>query len=167
MRNVTRPPEYRIYKPYKDDAGAASSFQLKITEDSDAPVGRKRKVEMFWVSCQQTGVNRETKNASFGWDDNTKSATMKIGLVDVGELLLFFSGKKEDLSLFHQNMSGNTVVKMKKSQNKSGPVISFQMSSKREGNPLVKISHYISLGEAEIITQLLKDFVSSYHNWRL
>jgi len=167
MRNVTRPPEYRIYKPYKDDAGAASSLQLKITEDSDAPVGRKRKVEMFWVSCQQTGVNRETKNASFGWDDSSKSATMKIGLVDVGELLAFLHGKKEDVNLFHQNMSGNTVVKMKKSQNKSGPVISFQISSKREGNPLVKISHYISIGESEIIAQLLRDFVSSYHNWKL
>tara|TARA_R100000005_G_C4886613_1_gene135563 strand:+ start:56 stop:559 length:504 start_codon:yes stop_codon:yes gene_type:complete len=167
MREVKRPPEYRIYKPYKEDSGAASSFQLKITNDSDAPSGRQRKVELFWVSCQQTGVNKETKNASFGWDDSTKSATMKLGLVDVGELLLFLEGKKEDVSLFHQNRSGNTVVKMKKAQNKSGPVISFQMSSKREGNPLVKISHYISMGESQIILQLLKDFVSVYHNWKL
>ena len=167
MKQVIRPTEYRIYKPYKESGGAASSFQIKITIDDEAHVSKRRSVDLFWVSCQQAGINKETGNAAFGWDDKTKSATMKLGLVDAGELLMVFQGKRSECNLFHKNPSGNTVVKLKQVESKSGPVIGFQMSSKREGMPLVKITHNISLGEAEIITQLLKDYVSAYHNWKL
>jgi len=163
MKKVDRPVEYRIYKPYKESGGAASGFQMKITHDSEAK-WNKRAVDLFWVATNQVGINPETKNPKFGWDDTSKSATMKLGLMDVGELLLILQGKKEEVTLYHQNNHGNTIVKLKKAQTKSGPVLNFQISSKR-GDSLVKVSHNISQAEAQILTQLLKDFISSYHSW--
>jgi hypothetical protein len=80
---------------------------------------------------------------------------MKLGLMDVGELLLILQGKKEEVTLYHQNRQGNTIVKLKKAQTKSGPVLNFQMSSKR-GKDLVKVAHNISQAEAQILIQLLK-----------
>lgn len=163
MKKVDRPVEYRIYKPYKQSDGAASGFQMKITHDPEAK-WNKRSVDLFWVATNQVGINPETKNPKFGWDDTSKSATMKLGLMDVGEILLILQGKKEEVTLYHQNNQGNTIVKLKKAQTKSGPVLNFQMSSKR-GEALVKVSHNISQAEAQILIQLLKDFVSSYHSW--
>tara|TARA_R110002020_G_scaffold431514_1_gene641572 strand:- start:118 stop:627 length:510 start_codon:yes stop_codon:yes gene_type:complete len=163
MKKVDRPVEYRIYKPYKQSDGAASGFQMKITHDPEAK-WNKRSVDLFWVATNQVGINPETKNPKFGWDDNSKSATMKLGLMDVGELLLILQGKKEEVTLYHQNRQGNTIVKLKKAQTKSGPVLNFQMSSKR-GEALVKVAHNISQAEAQILIQLLKDFISSYHSW--
>ena len=163
MKKVDRPVEYRIYKPYKQSDGAASGFQMKITHDPEAK-WNKRSVDLFWVATNQVGINPETKNPKFGWDDNSKSATMKLGLMDVGELLLILQGKKEEVTLYHQNRQGNTIAKLKKAQTKSGPVLNFQMSSKR-GEALVKVAHNISQAEAQILIQLLKDFISSYHSW--
>ena len=164
MKKIDRPVEYRIYKPYKETEGAASGFQMKITHNPEAQ-WNKRSVELFWVATNQVGLNKETKNPKFGWDDNTKSATMKLGLIDVGELLLILQGKKEEIQLYHQNKNGNTIVKLKKAQTKSGPVLNFQMSSKR-GENLVRVAHNISQGEAQILIEVLKDFVSAYHSWR-
>jgi len=163
MKKIDRPVEYRIYKPYKDDQGAASGFQMKITHDPEAK-WNKRSVDLFWVATNQVGINSDTKNPKFGWDDSSKTATMKLGLMDVGELLLILQGKKEEVTLYHQNKHGNTIAKLKKAVTKSGPVLNFQMSSKR-GDDLVKVAHNISQGEAQVLTQLMKDFISSYHSW--
>jgi len=163
MKKIDRPVEYRIYKPYKDDQGAASGFQMKITHDPEAK-WNKRSVDLFWVATNQVRINSDTKNPKFGWDDSSKTATMKLGLMDVGELLLILQGKKEEVTLYHQNKHGNTIAKLKKAVTKSGPVLNFQMSSKR-GDDLVKVAHNISQGEAQVLTQLMKDFISSYHSW--
>ena len=165
MEKVIRPSEYRIYKPYGEDKGAASAFQMKITIDPDAKPGRQRLVELFWVATNQSGMNPTTNNPSFGWDDKTKTATMKLGLMDVGELLAVFQGKKPEVTLYHQNKAGNTIAKLKQGQTKSGPVLNFQMSSKRNDRDLVRVSHNISQGEAQVLSQLLRDFVSACYQW--
>lgn len=164
-KKIIRPKEFRIYKPYKENEGSASAFQMKVTIDPEEKWNKKN-VELFWVATNQVGINKETKNPSFGWDDPKSSATMKLGLVDVGELLVILQGKKPDITLYHQNKSGNTIVKMKQAQSKSGPVLNFQMSSKR-GESLVRVNHNISQGEAQVLSQLLRDFVSEYHKWSL
>ena len=163
-KEILRPREYRIYKPYGKSDGGASAFQVKITLDSEAGPGKTRLVEMFWVAVNQIGTNEATGNAAFGWDDSKQCITMKMGLTDIGELLSLFDGDKEEINLFHKNKAGNTVAKMKQAQNKSGTVYYFQMSSKR-GNDLIKVRHNISLSDAKILRQLLKDYVSLYHDW--
>tara|TARA_R110000765_G_scaffold142217_3_gene243376 strand:+ start:5601 stop:6101 length:501 start_codon:yes stop_codon:yes gene_type:complete len=163
-KEVIRPNEYRIYKPYGEDKGGASAFQMKITNTPSEKI--KRKVELFWVSANQTGVD-ENKNARFGWQEPTGSATMKIGMIDIGEILLALRGKKEEITLYHQNKSGNTIVKITRGSTKSGPVLNFQMSSKRGNAEAVRVRHNITQGEAQILDHLLSDFVSEFYRWSL
>ena len=163
-KEVIRPKQYRIYKPYKKNEGAASAFQLKLTLDNEASLGKQRVVELFWVATNQTGVNESTGHSMFGWDDSSKSITMKLGLPDVGELLCLFDRDKEEISLFHQIKSGNTVLKMKEIQNKQGVGFRFQMSAKRDDS-LTKVGHNVSMADSKVLKQLLKDFVSLYHDW--
>ena len=165
MNQVIRPNEYRIYKPYGEDKGAASAFQMKVTLTPEEK--KKRTVDLFWVSTNQVGTNKQNKTAQFGWQDSTKSATMKLGIVDVGEILLALRGKREEITLYHQNRSGNTVVKIKRAESKSGPVLNFQMSSKRGEADLVRVKHNITQGEAQILSRLLDDFISEYYKWKL
>ena len=163
-KQIIRPNEYRIYKPYGENQGAASAFQMKITLTPDEK--KKRTVDLFWVSTNQTGTDKSSKTARFGWQDSSTSATMKLGIVDVGEILLALRGKREEITLYHQNKSGNTVVKIKRGQGKAGPVLNFQMSSKRGESDLVRVKHNITQGEAQVLDRLLEDFISVYYNWR-
>ena len=161
-QKVIRPNEYRIYKPYGQDKGGASAFQIKITLTPEDKI--KRKVELFWVASNQTGTD-ENKNARFGWQDPKNSATMKIGMIDVGEILLALRGKKEEVTLYHQNKSGNTIVKINRGSTKSGPVLNFQMSSKRGDSEAVRVRHNITQGEAQVLERLLCDFISDSYKW--
>ena len=163
-KETIRPKEYRVYKPYGESKGAASAFQVKITLDSEESPGKKRIVELFWVCTNQTGQNSSTGNASFGWSDPKQSITMKMGLPDIGEILSLLEGDKEEISLFHQNRSGNTVAKMKQAQTKSGPAFGFQMSSKK-GDNLTKVRHNFSMSDSKILKRLLQDYISLYHDW--
>jgi len=164
MSEVIRPKEYRIYKPYDKDKGGASAFQMKVTLTPEEKI--KRKVELFWVAAKQTGVD-DNKNARFGWQDPASSATMKIGMIDVGEILLALRGKKEEVNLYHQNRSGNTVVKINRGSTKNGPVLNFQMSSKRGDSEVVRVRHNITQGEAQVLDHLLSDFISESYRWSL
>ena len=112
---VKRLSEYRIYKPNKQNNGAATKFQVKITEKDYVSAVDRKKVELFIVSTEQTGLD-EKQNAKFAWNDPTKEVTMKLGIPDVSEMLITLRQMKKVAGtvdgkykgLFHQNPKGNS-----------------------------------------------------------
>ena len=159
--------EFRIYKPTKAQNGAASKFQVSVKKIKE----KYEEVMLFWEMAEQTGID-ENNNASFDWTkpekDIHRSITMKLGSNDVGELLCVLSGKKEfvgrkkEEGLFHQNQSGNTILKFAK-MDRGGYYAA--LSAKRSG-VLMSIKHSLTDSEGTILEQLLKDFVSSLYKWK-
>ena len=90
--------EFRIYKPNSKGSGAASKFQCRTKWKTVDSVDYAELI-LFLESAQQTGFDKN-KNASFGWSTNSeknkgKSVTMKLGLPDIGEMLLVLKGRKQ------------------------------------------------------------------------
>lgn len=175
--NTKRYPEYRIYKPYKNGQGAAAGLQLKVTVDDERESWNGRNVDLFWVFTQQTGYDNEKDHATFGWDDQNKTITIKLGLPDVSEMLLVLSGRKEyvgpiktpdrkiELGLFHQNTKGNTVLRLRRDKKNDETVYYAQLSSQREGRESNRINLTLTAGEAEILRILLQKYVEIYHEY--
>jgi hypothetical protein len=168
--------EFRIYRPNRQNSGAASKLQCAVKKRTKGESSFED-VMLFWEMAPQIGTDKDG-NAQFDWSkpkgsEATKSITMKLGLPDVGELLLVLTGRKEYVGppkksgqntgpgMFHENATGNAVLKF--SQFNDGFYVG--MSSKR-GEEQLKYGHSISAAEAVILEQLLRDFVSRYHEWR-
>lgn len=168
--------EYRIYKPNSKGGGAASKFQCRTKWKTIDGVDYADLI-LFLESAQQTGFD-SNKNASFGWSTASekktgKSVTMKLGLPDIGEILLVLKGRKKfvgpepktgrkvESGLFHQNKNGNTTLRLKWSDGR----LYINLSSQDEKKNVTKVSHSITTSEAIIIESLLESFVSEYHGW--
>src|SRR5689334_21244493 len=94
--------QFRIYKSKNDGNGAASSFQLS---ERDGQYGKT--YMLFLEMAKQTKVaENDDDDAAFGWKDDSK-VVMKLGPVDIAEMLMVVTGKKakvgQDGSLFHKN----------------------------------------------------------------
>mgnify|MGYP006408102513 FL=1 len=168
------PKEFRIYKPNNKSSGAASKFQCKTKWKK---IGDKEYPEMvlFLESASQTGTD-DNGNASFGWSQqgkSDKSVTMKLGMPDIGEMLLVLTGKTKfvgpppksgrtvEPGLFHQNKNGNTSLRLKWSDGK----LYLNLSSQDSNKNVVKVGHSITSGEATVLAVLLESFVAQYHGW--
>lgn len=168
--------EYRIYKPNSKGSGAASKFQCRTKWKTVDSVDYAELI-LFLETAQQTGFD-SNKNASFGWStsgtkNKDKSVTMKLGLPDIGEILLVLKGRKKfvgpepkqgrnvEPGLFHQNKNGNTTLRLKWSEGR----LYINLSSQDEKKNVTKVSHSITASEAVIIESLLESFVSEYHGW--
>jgi hypothetical protein len=169
---MAQPKEYRIYKP-KKTSGSALKLQYRFKsrrEDKKYP-----EAMLFLEIACQTGTD-SNDNASFDWAHTEEykgsSVTMKLGLPDVGELLLVLTSKKEYAGpapkggnkvapgLFHQNKNGNTILKFAKmSGGYSGYVA--QLSTGKDNSYRISITE----GEAIIMKILLEQFVIQHHNW--
>lgn len=169
--------EYRIYKPNSKGSGAASKFQCR-TKWKSIDGNEYPDLILFLESAQQTGFD-SNKNASFGWSTNSdknkgKSVTMKLGLPDIGEMLLVLKGRKQfvgpepkqgrkiEPGLYHQKANGNTSLRLKWSEGK----LYLNISSQDEKKNVTKVSHSIATAEAVVLECLLENFVSEYHNWK-
>ncbi len=165
--------EWRVYKPKKTNDGAASKLELRVDFKEKPPTTKDskpflvRKVLVFWVSAKQTGVDANG-NASFGWDDPTKNVTIKLGEVDLGELLAVFAGAKpntgqpEDKGLFHKNERGSTSFNLKR--NDAGGYY-VKATKKFNNEPAVQISHTLTYGEAEVLRLLVESAVRQTYLW--
>ena len=168
--------EYRIYKPNAKGSGAASKFQCR-TRWKNVDSKECAELLLFLETAKQTGFDKN-KNASFGWSTNSeknkdKSVTMKLGLPDIGEILLVLKGRKQfvgpepkggrsiEPGLYHQNKTGNTSLRLKWSEGK----LYLNISSQDEKKNLTKISHSITTSEAVILESLLVCFINEYHKW--
>ena len=169
--------EFRIYKPNAKGSGAASKFQCRTKWKSVDGVEYAYLI-LFLESAQQTGFD-SNKNASFGWSTNSeknkgKSVTMKLGLPDIGEMLLVLKGRKTfvgpepkegrkiEPGLYHQNKHGNTSLRLKWSEGR----LYLNISSQDKNKNVTKVSHSITTAEAAVLESLLENFVVELHGWK-
>tara|TARA_B100000959_G_scaffold67088_1_gene71247 strand:- start:438 stop:986 length:549 start_codon:yes stop_codon:yes gene_type:complete len=168
--------EYRIYKPNSKGTGAASKFQCRTKWKTVDGVDYADLI-LFLETSQQTGFD-SNKNASFGWStsgekNNGKSVTMKLGLPDIGEILLVLKGRKKfvgpepkegrgiEPGLYHQKKNGNTSLRLKWSDGR----LYLNISSQDEKKNVTKVSHSITTSEAIVVESLLNNFIVEYHGW--
>lgn len=154
-------PEFRSYKPNKAGNGAATKFQIRAGPNQN----NQERVMLFVQSAMQTGVG-EDENASFGWKDESKTLTIKLGVNDVGEILSVIYGVKQqagsEKGLYHQNDKGNSTLQFSFNE-KWG--YNFRVTSKQDG-VLKEVKHAISFAEAEVLRVLLTDFIRLTYQWR-
>jgi hypothetical protein len=159
--------EFRIYKPYQTDKGAASKIQFRFVQRDK----KRGKWAVFWESAIQTG-NDTNNNSTFGWKDPEKHVTIMLGLADIAEFLAVLNGVKNYVGpvprdgkkpsgLFHKNPKGNTSLQFTVTENGD---YNFRLSAQRDGK-LVAVQHKISAGESYIIKRLMEDAVSRIHSW--
>jgi len=173
--------EFRIYKPFKDKTtgqfkGAASKIELrrKDVEKVDAE-GKKYTVYewmMFWTGTVQKGED-DKGNASFDWQTKEKpgkQVCLKLGDPDVGDLLAVLNGQKPQVGgmagkgIYHENDKGNSSLTFKYNDGKVDGAQKYEPSyrvrvSSKIGSTLVAAEHSITLGEAEILKEILLGYV--------
>lgn len=160
--------ELRIYRPYEKDGkflGAASKFEIKYKKFKTDAGADYEEVMMFWVGANQTGKDAKG-NASFGWKkENSEvhsSVTIKLGDLDVGELLAVLNGLKEEVGtgkgLFHQHTNGNSSITFKRAV-KDGKFLGYsvRLSSKDKAGKMVEVKHNMSVAEGELLRVYLDE----------
>lgn len=159
-------PEYRIYKPN----GKGNGFAVKLQMREGKNQNEQERLMLFLEGTQQTGVD-DNDNASFGWKDKEKTVVMKLGLVDVGELLAVVNGVKSGAGgakgLYHENDKGNTTLQFTLMDSKDGgPPVGYwlRLAAKRDSK-LIEIKLLVTFGEAEILRVLLSEYVKKLHEW--
>lgn len=165
--------EFRIYKPYKDkNTNTFKGYASKIeVNEKEVKVGDKTylKLHVFWTMTEQTGED-ERGNASFNWvtdkNPNGKQVVISLGDPDLGEFLAVLNGVKKKIGqpngkgLYHETSDtankGMTFEYVEKEGYDSGYRVGL---SKKDENGVVKFSHTISLGEAEILKIIFTDAI--------
>lgn len=153
--------EYRIYKPRKTNDGAASKLQLTVVKNEEPNISKykQRKVMLFWIICQQTGVD-ENQNATFAWQDETKYITLKLGEIDIGKILATLHLKTKETQIFHKNPKGNATFTLTRTDKGYNLRISKQINK-----VVTAINHSISVEEAEILIILLTQAILTIYQW--
>ena len=163
--------EFRIYKPNKNNNGAASKWQLSSKKSEHGIT-----TMLFLTMGSQTGID-SNGNAAFGWTDESKNIIMKLGILDIGELLSVLRGiksyvgesnnREDGKGLYHETEKGNSVLKFyccPPDQYSSTKYYKIVASQKR-GNQTIKCYHTISIAEAQILFSLLEKAVIEIHGW--
>jgi hypothetical protein len=142
-------PSYKIYKPnFKDSTkGASSSWEWNPKTGN-----------FFLTIAKQSGEKSDGGKPTFSWKDN--SETFKMAESDLAEVALVLSGEKSFLGfedgskgkgLFHQNKSGNSILKMYRLDKGLG----MELSSKK-GDVRFWTGHRISEGEAKFLSTIIE-----------
>lgn len=161
---MSRPQEYRVYKPRKSNDGAAIAFQLSYKEKEYN--GKKYPNWMvFMVATKQTGTD-SNGNASFDWKE--KAINVKLGENDLGEIIAVLERRKQSVgtkgSLFHETPGGgNKIIGFE--YNKDRGFYSLSVSSKDKSGGLSKVNLTVSDSEASILLVLLKRAVEKIYQW--
>lgn len=165
--------EWRVYKPKKTNDGAASKLELSVEFRDMEKDGKKfqvREALVFWVSTKQTGIDAND-NASFGWSEEDKHVTIKLGEPDLGEMLAVLNGVKDATGgqtgtyagkLFHKNARGSTTFSIKKGTNGGFFVAA---TKKLDDNAAVQISHTLTFGEAQVLRVLVEAAIRQMYLW--
>lgn len=172
QKKVFRNSSFRVYKARKTGDGSASSWSL----------GGKDGLSLYLEMARQNGELDSNNNATFDWkkfdkDTNTFSGgaiSAKLGLPDIGEILLVLNGVKkavghEGKGLFHKNANGSTTINFS-TWEKDNQVLGFNVrvasKSSLNNNEVVSVSHALTLGEAECLRVLLNDSILQLTQWR-
>lgn len=158
MAKTTKIHDFPMYRGNKTNNGCATKIEAVKKTDEE---GQER-IYMFWIGAKQNGTNKDG-HATFGWTDKNNTVNIKLGQIDVGEILAVINGKKGHVGreankgLFHQNPKGNSTLTF--SFDEAKQAYNVRLSAKRDNN-LCAISHSISLAEGEILRVILSSVVS-------
>jgi hypothetical protein len=104
QKTYKRKPYYNIYKPLmKDSAGAALQFSYDSAKQS-----------IYLEAARQRGPKLEIgSKEQFDWDNKI---VFKLGVADVGQLILMFTNKKTEVKCIHKPQDGKhtSVLEMRK-----------------------------------------------------
>lgn len=160
-------PQFTMYRSQQNGKGAASRWQINERG-------------LFLDIANQIGSTPEG-NGVFGWrgKDGESFITMKLGLVDIGELLAVLNGIKDGCgqekmeggkltykNLFHKNANGNTTLAFApwiKDGRLNG--YSLRITMQVGTSPSTSISHSVSVSDAQCLRVLLERSVCMLSNW--
>ena len=145
--------EIRIYKPRKENQGAATKLQQKIVKEQYG-----NKVYIFLVSTKQ--IPSQDKNAAFAWGDKQKEVTLKLEAVDLSQILTTLKGITKETKLFHQNATGNSTLTITKYNDNFNIRV-----SKKVGTTVSEVKHSLTPGETEILKIVFADEISTIYGW--
>ncbi len=160
---------FKIYKPRKTKDGVASQweFSRKTPATDDKP---ERPACMFLVFANQT--DSEGRLAQFDWPNKV---TMKLGIADIGEILSVFIGLQKDLGpkekdengnyrgkgIYHETQRGNTILQLKKEDNK----FAIRLSQKLKGQNVRIFLHSLTHSEVAVLTTLFRRAIELMYAW--
>jgi hypothetical protein len=146
---------YRIYKPNTKDhtKGCASSWEWN-----------HKTCNFFLTVAKQEAQKDGEGNNRFSWKED--SETVKLDIEEAAEIACVLSGRKAFLGaadesgkgkgFFHQNKSGNVILKLYKLDDG----FAFEVSSKK-GDQRFWAGHRITVAEAFVIETICKNIISS------
>ncbi len=155
---------FKIFKPRQNGEGAASQWEFN-------PKPEKRC--MFLESAPQKNIKGDKDtNASFDWDNKI---TMKLGLLDMGEILATFTGLQKGAGpldgegrhkgIYHQPPGGNKNTILQIAINKSQTMYYLRLSQKSQGQEMKSVEHAITFAEASVLAVLLRRAIEVLHGW--
>ncbi len=148
-KTYKRKPYYNIYKPLqKEDAGAALQFSYDSTKQA-----------VYLEAARQKGAKLEIgSKEQFNWD---AKIVFKLGVADVGQLSLLFTGKKMEAKCIHKPPDGKhtSVLEIKK---QTGDYDNYQLKlSKTEkgesGNVTTSVSLFVDHHEMQILSHFFRE----------
>lgn len=148
-RPFKKKPYYNIYKPLsKEGAGAALQFSF----DSN-------KQAIFLEAARQQGARLEIGSKDqFDWENKI---VFKIGTADIGEILLLFGGKKQEIACIHkpQNGSHTSVLEIKKQTGKyDNYMFKLAKTATVDGERETRsVSMYVDHKEMAILAHFFRD----------
>ncbi len=158
---------YRMYKPQKDKTGCASQWQLSEKKVVRGKDNKEFTEFMFFLEmAHQLPENDQNDNNKFDWDN---SVTVKMGAIDLGEVIAVLDGKKDAVGgekgmLYHETPGGgNKVVSF--SWMKERGAFGLKVSAQNAQKDTDKIQHLISVGEASVLLVLLKQAIIKMYDW--
>lgn len=140
-----RKPYYNIYKPLKKEgAGAALQFSYDAKKQS-----------VYLEAARQKGVKLETgSKEQFDWENKI---VFKLGVTDIGQLSLLFTGKKTEAKCIHQPQDGKhtSVLEMKK---QTGDYDNYQLRlSKTENGATMAVGIFVDHHELAILSHFFRE----------
>lgn len=146
---------FKIFKPRKSGDGAACQWEFK-----------KEKKCMFLEFAHQN----KGENTSFDWNNK---AIMKLGLIDIGDILATLSGLQDGMGpldgegrskgIYHQNPKGNTILQLARNKKTTGYFI--RLSQKTQDQSPQVFQHSITFAEASLLMVLLRRAIEVIYGW--
>ncbi len=155
MNTETKPkqfkhkPFYNIYKPLsKADAGAALQFSYDASKEA-----------VYLEAARQRGPKLEVgSKEQFDWEGKI---VFKLGVTDVGHLLMLFSGKKTEIKCIHKPPDGKhtSVLEIRK---QTGDYDNYMLKlSKTEkgeaGNVTNNVGLYVDHHEIALLAHFFRE----------
>lgn len=144
---------YRIYKPNKNNNGAASQFCWSPDKKC-----------VFLEMASQLSEKDSNGNSTFDWKNKL---SFKLEDIDIAQLLCVLRGIKNsvgygDKGLFHSFGNHNAILRFQKGD-KGGYYLGI--SVKKEGSEPIAIKHSVSEEEGVILNILLCHAIELIYGW--